>query len=228
MGTNTDPYQPIEREYKITRSLLDVLNQCRHPLTIVTKSRLILRDMDILLELAALNLVQVFISVTTLDAELARKMEPRASTPQRRVETIRTLSEAGIPVGLMFAPIIPCVNDAEMESILDVCVEAGAETAGYVMLRLPYELKTLFREWLEINMPLKKDHLMSLINDIRGGKDYDANFQTRMRGSGVFAKMIDKRFIRHCKSFGLNKKRHQLSSDKFDQSLLAGSQQNLF
>jgi DNA repair photolyase len=164
----------------------------------------------------------VFISVTTLDAELARKMEPRASTPQRRVETIRTLSEAGIPVGLMFAPIISCVNDAEMESILDVCVEAGAETAGYVMLRLPHELKTLFREWLEINMPLKNDHVMGLINDIRGSKDYGANFQIRMRGSGVFAKMIDKRFIWHCKSLGLNKKRRQLSGDKFDQSLLGG------
>jgi DNA repair photolyase len=141
LGANTDPYQPIEREYKITRSLLDVLNQCRHPLTIVTKSRLILRDMDILLELAVLNLVKVFISVTTLDAELARKMEPRASTPQRRVETIRTLSEAGIPVGFMFTPIIPCVNDAEMESILDVCVEAGGvlvmSCCGYRMSLRP-------------------------------------------------------------------------------------------
>jgi DNA repair photolyase len=228
LGTNTDPYQPIERDYKITRSLLEVLNQCRHPLTIVTKSRLIQRDMDILLELASLNLVQVFISITTLDAELARKMEPRASTPQCRLETIQALSAAGIPVGLMFAPVIPCVNDAEMESILDVCVEAGAETAGYVMLRLPHELKTLFREWLEINMPLKKDHVMSLINDIRGGKDYDANFKTRMRGSGVFALMIDERFIQHRKSLGLDKKRRQLSSDKFDASLLSGKQQNLF
>ncbi|MFT5132457.1 MAG: DNA repair photolyase [Gammaproteobacteria bacterium] len=228
LGTNTDPYQPVEREYKITRSIVAVLNECQHPLTIVTKSRLIQRDMDLLKALAEKDLVQVFISVTTLNTDLAQKLEPRASAPYRRVETIRRLSDAGIPVGLMFAPVIPCVNDAEMEQILDTCADAGAETAGYIMLRLPHEVKELFREWLAIHMPLKKDHIMSLINDIREGKDYDANFRTRMRGTGVFATMIRKRFELRCNSLGLNRKRRDLVCDIFQASLLPHTQQSLF
>ncbi len=228
MGTNTDPYQPIERDHKITRNIIEILGRHHHPLTIVTKSRLIQRDIDLLSEMAKQNLVQVFISVTTLDAELAQSMEPRASTPFRRVETIKALSDAGIPTGLMFAPIIPCVNDTEMEKIIETCVTAGAKTAGYVMLRLPHEVKDLFREWLEINFPLKKDHVMSIIMDLREGKDYDSKFHTRMRGSGVYASMIRKRFEHSCKSQGINQKRHELSRDKFQPPQLSGSQQSLF
>jgi DNA repair photolyase len=228
MGTNTDPYQPIEREYKITRSIIEVLNECQHPLTIVTKSRLIQRDIDLLAELAKKELVQVFISVTSLDAELAQKLEPRASAPYRRVETIQTLSDAGIPVGIMFAPVIPCINDTEMEHILETSVDAGAETAGYVMLRLPYEVRELFREWLSVHMPLKKQHVMSMINDIREGKDYDANYHSRMRGAGVYASMIRKRFEHGCKILGLNRQRHELRTDIFQAPILPGTQQSLF
>ena len=228
MGTNTDPYQPIERDYKITRDIIEVLNKHHHPLTIVTKSRLIQRDIDLLSEMAKKKLVQVFISVTTLDAELAQSMEPRASAPFRRVETIQALSDAGIPTGLTFAPVIPCINDSEMEKIIETCVTAGAKTAGYVMLRLPHEVKDLFREWLEINFPLKKDHVMSMIMDIREGKDYDSKFHNRMRGTGVYASMIRKRFEHSCKTHGLNQKRYQLSCDIFQPPQLSGTQQSLF
>ena len=228
LGTNTDPYQPIERAYKITRSIIEVLNGCQHPLTIVTKSRLILRDLELLKEMAKKKLVQVLLSVTTLDAELAQNLEPRASAPYRRVETIGELSAAGIPVGLMFAPVIPLVNDAEMEQILETCASAGAQTAGYVMLRLPHEVKELFRDWLTIYMPLKKDHIMNMINDIRGGKDYNAEFHTRMRGTGVFASMISKRFKHSCKLLGLNRKRRELVCDIFQAPQIPGTQQNLF
>jgi len=228
LGTNTDPYQPIERQYRITRSIIEVLCECQHPLTIVTKSRLIQRDIDLLSVLADKNLVQVFISVTTLDSELAQKLEPRASAPYRRVETMKALSEAGIPVGLMFAPVIPFVNDSEIERILQTCAAVGAETAGYVMLRLPHEVKELFREWLAIHLPLRKDHVMSMINDMRKGKDYDAKYGTRMRGTGVFANVIQKRFEHCSKSNKLNNKRRQLDCNIFQASLLPDTQQSLF
>ncbi len=228
MGTNTDPYQPIERGHKITRSIIEVLEQYQHPLTIVTKSWLIQRDIDLLSVMAEKNLIQVFISVTTLNTELAQSLEPRASSPYRRVETIKALSEAGIPVGLMFAPIIPCVNDAEMENILETCADAGAQSAAYVMLRLPHEVKEIFREWLALHLPLKKDHVMSLIQDMRDGKDYDAGFHTRMRGQGVFASLIRKRFEHSSKLNKLNRKRLVLSCDQFQRPQLAGTQQSLF
>jgi len=228
LGTNTDPYQPIEREFKITRSIIEVFKKYKQPCTIVTKSHLILRDLELLAEMAKSNLLQVFISVTTLNPALARTLEPRASAPFRRVDTIQTLSDAGIPVGLMFAPVIPFVNDMEMEDIISLSAAAGAKTAGYVMLRLPHEVKDLFREWLDLHLPLKKEHVMSIITDMRAGKDYDSSFHTRMRGDSVYAKMIRKRFEHCCKKEGLDLERYKLSCDLFQAPQLSGTQQNLF
>jgi DNA repair photolyase len=194
LGANTDPYQPIEKRYRITRQILELLSECRHPFSIVTKNALVERDLDLLAPLAEKNLVKVFLSVTTLDNRLAAKMEPRASAPHRRLQAIRALHDAGVPVGVMFAPVIPMVNDSELEAVLEAAREAGAGSAGYVMIRLPHELKTLFREWLEQHAPLRAAHVMSLIQQLRGGRDYDASFGTRMRGEGVFAQLIARRF----------------------------------
>jgi DNA repair photolyase len=184
LGTNTDPYQPIEREWKITRQIIETLHECNHPLTIVTKSWLVERDINLLSEMAQKNLAQVFISVTTLDHDLARKLEPRATAPQRRLETLANLNNAGIPTGVMFAPVIPVLNDTEMENVLAHAADAGVINAGYVMVRLPHEVKLLFREWLDTHYPLKTDHVMNMIKDIRGGRENDPNFKSRMRGSG--------------------------------------------
>jgi len=194
IGTNTDPYQPIERKLKIMRSILEVLREFRHPVGIVTKSALVLRDIDILGPMAEMGLARVALSVTTLDRKLARAMEPRASTPPRRLEAVRILSEAGIPTAVMFAPIIPALNDGEMESVLAAAKQAGARSAGYVLLRLPLEIKDLFREWLEANRPDAAKHVMSLIRQMRNGKDYDAQWHTRQRGSGPYAQMLARRF----------------------------------
>ncbi|NKB38171.1 MAG: PA0069 family radical SAM protein [Gammaproteobacteria bacterium] len=228
MGTNTDPYQPIERKQRITRGILEMLLEHKHPLTIVTKSHLVLRDIDILSSLAEKELVQVFVSVTSLDPQLTSSLEPRASAPFRRLQTIEKLSSAGIPVGLMFAPVIPMINDAEMEKIIEFCAEAGAETAGYVMLRLPHEVKELFRVWLSEHFPLRKDRVMSIVNDMHGGKDYDSKYYDRMRGQGVFASLLRKRFIHSCKLYGLNRKRKTLNNTLFEKPVLSGSQQQLF
>jgi len=194
LGANTDPYLLIEKRYRITRQILELLSECRHPFSIVTKNALVERDLDLLAPLAKMNLVKVFLSVTTLDNRLAAKMEPRASAPHRRLQTIRTLHEAGVPVGVMFAPVIPMINDAELEAVLEATRAAGADSAGYVLIRLPHELKVLFREWLQQHVPLRAEHVMSLIQQLRGGRDYDASFGTRMRGEGVFAQLIAKRF----------------------------------
>jgi DNA repair photolyase len=194
LGANTDPYQPIERRYQITRQIIELLAQCRHPFSIVTKNALVERDLDLLAPLAKSNLVKVFLSVTTRDNRLAAKMEPRASAPHRRLQAMRTLSDAGVPVGVMFAPVIPMVNDAELEAVLEAARAAGADSAGYVVVRLPHELKTLFREWLQQHLPLRADHVMSLIQQLRGGRDYDASFGKRTRGEGVFAQLIARRF----------------------------------
>ncbi len=176
LGANTDPYQPIERQYRVTRSVLEVLARTRHPVGIVTKSNLILRDLDILAPMAERNLVKVFISVTTLDRDVARKMEPRAPTPARRLEAIERLAAAGVPVGVLAAPVIPAVNDAEIETILTRAHAAGAREAGYVTLRLPLELREIFREWLSINFPDKLKHTLSLVQSMQGGKDYDSQW----------------------------------------------------
>ena len=205
IGTNTDPYQPIERRYLVMRSILKVLWEFRHPVGIVTKSALIARDIDILKPMAELGLVKVALSVTTLDRKLARAMEPRAAAPQRRLDTIRTLSEAGIPAGVMFAPIIPALNDGEMESVLKAAAEAGAVSAGYTLLRLPLEIKDLFREWLEAHRPDAARHVMSLVRSMRGGKDYDAEWGARMRGDGPYAKMLAQRFRMATRRLGLDR-----------------------
>lgn len=228
LGTNTDPYQPVEREYKITRNIIEVLSEYRHPLTIVTKSWLVERDIDLLAPMAEENLVQVYLSVTTLDIELARKMEPRTTAPFRRIQTINHLVEAGIPAGVMFAPVIPVLNDHEMETVLEKATIAGAESAGYVMLRLPHEIKLLFKEWLDIHYPLKSRHVMSRIRDIRGGRMNDPQFKTRMRGTGIFAEVIKKRFETACNKFGLNKKRIMLNTQKFCPPVQPGDQIALF
>ncbi|HTT96543.1 MAG TPA: PA0069 family radical SAM protein [Rhizomicrobium sp.] len=224
MGTNTDPYQPIEKKMRITRSILEVLREFRHPVGIVTKSPLILRDMDILGEMAEMGLAKVAVSVTTLDRKLARMMEPRAGTPSRRLQAIKALSDAGIPTGVMFAPAIPALNDGEMEAVLSAAAEAGAKTAGYVLLRLPLEIKDLFREWLEGNVPDRAKHVMSLVRSMRGGKDYDSQWSTRMRGTGPYAEMMARRFHLAVKRLGLNQGSRPLDIAKFRKPPRSGEQ----
>jgi DNA repair photolyase len=194
LGVNTDAYQPVERRFKITRGILETLDEYQHPLSLITKSSLVERDIDILTDLARRSLVHVAVSITTLRRELARTLEPRAVAPQRRLETIARLSEAGIPVSVLIAPLIPVLTDSEMESIMAQARAAGAHDAAYILLRLPHEVKDLFREWLDEHCPLQARHVMSRIRDSRGGKDYDASFGTRMRGSGVFAELLNQRF----------------------------------
>jgi DNA repair photolyase len=227
IGTNTDPYQPIERQMKIMRSVLEVLRDFRHPVGIVTKNALVTRDIDILAEMAGMGLARVALSVTTLDRKLARQMEPRASTPPKRLEAIRALSAAGIPTSVMFAPVIPALNDGEMESVLAAAKEAGARSAGYVLLRLPLEIKDLFREWLEANRPDAAKHVISLIRQMRGGKDYDAEWTQRQRGTGPYAQMLAHRFHMATRRFGLHQ-HTELRTDLFRRPPKAGDQLTLF
>jgi DNA repair photolyase len=215
MGTNTDPYQPIEREWKITRQILELLSACEHPVAIVTKSALVERDIDLLAPMAAKNLARVYISITTLDRELARKLEPRAAAPQRRLETVKALAQAGIPVGVMVAPIIPQLTDKHLEAILEAATANGARWAGWTMLRLPFEVKNLFRDWLAQHYPLRAAHVMSLVQQIRGGRDNDPNFGSRMRGTGLFAELIARRFELACKRLNLNPERTPLDTTRF-------------
>jgi DNA repair photolyase len=204
LGSNTDPYQPIEREWKITRQLLEVLAEHKHPVSIVTKSALVERDLDLLMDLSKDILVQVFISVTTLDAGLARNMEPRAVSPRRRLQAIRKLNEAGIPCGVMVAPVIPFLTDAELEKILEAAYLHGARFAGYTLLRLPYELNELFKEWLSACYPLKAEHVMNRLREMRGGKENDSEFGSRFRGKGLFADLLEQRFNMTCERMGFN------------------------
>src|SRR5581483_5102477 len=215
IGTNTDPYQPIDRRYQVMRRILEVLDKAGHPVGIVTKSALVLRDLDILARMAERRLAKVALSVTTLDAQLARTMEPRAATPMRRLETLRRLSQAGVPTTVMVAPIIPALNDQEVERILDAAAAAGVKEAGYVLLRLPLEVRDLFREWLMTNYPDRYRHVFKLIRDMRGGKDYDSSWGKRMKGSGPYAWMIGRRFEMACEKFGLNTKKVSLTTDHF-------------
>jgi len=196
LGINTDAYQPAERRLGITRSVLEVLHDCRHPVSIVTKSALVERDIDILRDMSARRLAHVMVSVTTLDGRLARTLEPRAAAPHRRLEIVRRLAQAGIPVGVLVAPVIPFLNDGEIETILEKVREAGALDAGYVMIRLPHEVKDLFREWLEHHVPDRAQHVMNRIRDMRGGRDNDPAFGRRLRGVGVFADLVRQRFAR--------------------------------
>src|SRR6516164_6776083 len=228
IGTNTDPYQPIERERKLMRGILEVLDRVGHPVGIVTKSALVARDIDILTRMAKRNLAKVAISVTTLDAKLARTMEPRASTPPRRLEALRQLAEAGIPTTVMVAPVIPALNDNEIERILDAAAHAGVKEASYVLLRLPLEVRDLFREWLMANYPDRYRHVFTLIRDMRGGRDYDSQWGTRMKGTGPMAWMIGRRFEIACEKLGLNKRRSKLTTDHFARPSGNGQQLSLF
>ena len=227
LGTNTDPYQPIDEKYQLTREVLKVLRDFKHPVGIVTKSNRVLRDLDILSEMASMNLARVAISVTTLDRKLARSMEPRAPTPERRIDAIRELSAAGVPTAVMAAPMIPALNDHELEGILERAHEAGARQAGYVVLRLPLEIKDLFREWLAAEQPGRASHVMSLIRSMRGGKDYDMELGKRMKGTGVYAELIAKRFKLACERIGLNKESRPLRTDLFCPPPAAGDQLSL-
>ena len=215
IGTNTDPYQPIERRYQIMRRVLEVLDRAGHPVGIVTKSNLVVRDLDILTRMAERNLVKVAISVTTLDPKLARAMEPRAPTPPRRLEALRQLSAAGIPTSVMVAPVIPAINDADIERILDAAAAAGVTGAGYVLLRLPIEVRDLFKEWLMANFPDRYRHVFALIRQMRGGKDYDAQWGKRMTGSGPYAWMIGRRFEQACDRLRLNVRKAKLTTEHF-------------
>jgi DNA repair photolyase len=215
MGTNTDPYQPIERERQITRKILAVLSECGHPVSIVTKSALILRDIDILAPMAKRGLACAFVSVTTLDRNLARRMEPRAATPEKRLAAIRALNEAGVPAGIMVAPVIPGLTDHEIEPILEKAAEAKAQTAGFTIIRLPYEIKDLFREWLHTHVPLRASHVETLIREVRSGRLNDPNFGSRMRGTGPYAEMIAKRFRLARERFGIPKRGPTLDTSQF-------------
>ena len=215
IGTNTDPYQPIEQRYRVTRSILEVLSAYNHPVTIVTKSARVTRDLDILSDMASRHLVKIAISVTTLDARLARKMEPRASTPAKRMEALSMLAEAGVPTGVMIAPVIPALNDSEIERILQGAAYAGVTQAGFILLRLPLEIADLFKEWLRENVPDSAEHVMSLIRQMRGGKEYDAEWGTRMKGTGPYAWQIGRRFEIAARKLGLNKIKSDLDCTAF-------------
>src|SRR6187399_455482 len=228
IGTNTDPYQPIERKIQVMRGILEVLERAGHPVGIVTKSALILRDLDILARLAQRNLVKVAISVTTLDPKLARTMEPRAATPGRRLEALRQLSRAGVPTSVMVAPVIPAINDMEIERILDAAAFAGVRGAGYVMLRLPLEVRDLFKEWLMANYPDRFRHVMKLVREMRGGKDYDSTWGKRQTGEGPYAWLIGRRFEAACERLGLNKNRSRLTTEHFQKPVKGSEQLSLF
>lgn len=216
LGANTDPYQPIERKYKLTRAILEVLSECNHPLGIVTKSAMVERDLDLLAPMARMGLVHVFVSIGTLEHELMRRLEPRTAAPQRRLEVLRALSAAGIPCGVLVAPIIPFLNDRDMEAVLERSAAHGASMAGYQILRLPYELKGLFKDWLERNYPLKAAHVMSQVRQMRGGRENDPRFGKRMSGEGIFAELQENRFRLACERSGLNLHgRNRLDTTRF-------------
>ena len=225
LGTNTDPYQPIERRFRLTRSILEVLQRMNHPVGIVTKSALVQRDIDILAPMAERGLTKVALSVTTLDPKLARKMEPRASTPAKRLETIRRLSEAGIPVTVLAAPLIPGINDHEIEDVLQATYAAGAREAGYVLLRLPHELKDIMRDWLSEHYPDKLRHVFSLVQDTRAGKVYDSAWGERQTGVGPYAWMIGRRFEIASERCGFGKARRPLRTDLFKPPKREGAEQ---
>jgi DNA repair photolyase len=228
LGTNTDAYQPIERRLGLTRGILALLGACNHPVAIVTKSHLVTRDIDILAPMARRNLVQIRISITTLDAGLARRLEPRAPPPARRLETIRALAAAGIPTGVMAAPMIPGLNDSECEAILAAARNAGATSADYVLLRLPLEIKDLFREWLETHVPARAERVLRLIRETRDGRLYDPRFTQRMRGSGVYAGMLAQRFAGARRRLGLTATALDLDCSRFTPPQRPGDQLSLF
>ena len=229
LGANTDAYQPIERTYEITRKMLALLLEYRNPVAIITKSALVLRDLDLLKAMAELKLVNVIISITTLDPHLARIMEPRAAAPHRRLEVIERLREASVPVQVNAAPMIPAINDMELEAILEASARAGAEAAAYIMVRLPYEVKDLFKDWLASHFPDRAEHVMSLIRQTRDGKEYQADFQQRMRGTGAYAQLMRSRFKVACSRLGLTGERlSNLETGFFRKPVRVGEQLSLF
>jgi DNA repair photolyase len=228
LGANTDPYQPVEKGLRVTRSILEVLAEHEHPVSIVTKSNLVLRDIDVLVPMADKRLVHVMLSLTTLDRELARNMEPRAPTPERRIQTLSALVESGIPVGVLASPMIPGLNDSEMESILKASAMAGADSAGYILIRLPLELKELFTEWLDTHYPTKASRVLQLIRDAHEGKLYEPQFGRRMRGSGRYADLLEKRFQVACRRLGLGARDIPLDTGRFRVPPKKGHQMGLF
>src|SRR3954462_5132548 len=220
LGANTDCYQPIERKYGITRQILEVLAECEHPVTMVTKSALVERDLDLLAPMAEKNLVKVFVSIGTPARTLAGRLEPRAATPERRLGILHALAASGIPCGVMIAALIPSLNDSTMEQVLEAAAGAGAQEAAYVIMRLPHELKDLFKEWLAEHYPERAEHVISIVRQLRGGKDNDPRFGTRMTGTGNYAELIEKRFDIACRKFGLNghgagRRRAELDCSRF-------------
>ncbi len=228
LGANTDPYQPAERKLGVTRAILEVLSEFNHPVAIVTKSATVERDIDILSDMAKRNLSRVFLSIGTLDHNISRHLEPRTSAPARRIQAVRALSDAGIPTGVMVAPVIPALTDKDIEAVLEVAKENGAESAAYILLRLPLEVKSLFAEWLQQHFPQRADHVLSLIRQMRDGKDYVADFNTRMVGTGNFAELIRKRFTIAAKRLGLSAERPPLDSTQFKVPLSVDGQLSLF
>ncbi len=229
LGSNTDPYQPVEKTWRLTRAALELLAGCHHPCTIVTKNAMVERDLDLLAPMARANLVQVFVSINSLDNHLAAKLEPRASAPHRRLQAVQALAQAGVPTGVLVAPIIPALNDRDMEAVLERAAAAGASTAGYTVLRLPWELKTLFREWLAIHVPQRADHVMSLVVQMNGGRDYDSDFRARMRGQGPFADLLRRRFEVGCRRYGFARVRTlQLDCTRFTPPRKPSPQGELF
>ncbi len=220
IGSVTDAYQPVERRLRITRSVLEVLAQARHPYSIITKSSLVERDIDLIAPMSAQRLAAVYVSITTLDAELARKLEPRAAAPHRRLKTIETLVRAGVPVGVSVSPVIPFLNEPELERILHAARDAGATSAFSIVLRLPWEVNPLFQNWLQQHVPDKAERIMARVRDMRGGKDYDAAFGTRMTGQGVWAQLLRQRFLKACNRLGLNRERLALDLTQFDAARL--------
>jgi len=227
MGTNTDPYQPLEKERRITRSILKVLAKYEHPATVLTKSRLIVRDLDLIAPMAEKGLIKVGLSVTTLDRKLARLMEPRASTPQRRLDAIKLLSDAGVPTSVMFAPLIPALNDHEMEAVLAAAQHAGAAEAAYILLRLPLEVASLFEDWLEAHFPDRKKRVLNRLAALRGGKLNDPRFKHRMQGKGFEAELMRQRFSNLCRRLHLGHEQKALDTTRFKKPVLKGGQYSL-
>ena len=230
IGSATDAYQPVERKLRITRSVIEVLSECAHPFSLVSKSAGIERDLDLIAPMAERGLAAVYLSVTTLDPALARILEPRAASPERRLQTIRALAKAGVPVGVSVSPIIPFINEPELERILEAAADAGATSAFSVVLRLPWEVNPLFQQWLERHFPQRAGRVMARVREMRGGRDYDARFGARMKGEGVWAQLLEQRFKKAAARFGLNRERVELDLTQFRKPVLARAdgQQDLF
>lgn len=228
LGTATDAYQPVERKLGITRQIVEVLAEAQHPFSLVTKSSGVERDLDLLAPMAQRNQVSVYVSVTSLDPELARTLEPRAAAPHRRLQTIRALAEAGVPVGVSVSPLIPFLNEPELERILEAAAEAGARRAFSIPLRLPWEVNPLFQDWLLQHQPDKAARVMARLRDMRGGKDNDARFGSRMKGEGIWADLMQQRMRKACERFGFGRQRHELDFSQFRAPGLQAGQQSLF